>query len=191
MEHVNPGLPEPYRVHWPNIVGKTLWLAFQDHLSGDELKRFYQELGPDDPSGLEQATEDVCRRVDEDAAQREELDRPIPPSRADEAQTRNSPGVQLLDYEDTPDSQTQPAPSASPDQPHKFEPGPDWTKITESQTSPGTPEAQPGTTSANSLDKELGKDKVNDVLGDYMQETETETESAVKNLRYMCRILTT
>ena len=46
--------------------------------------------------------------------------------------------------------------------------------------SPGAPEAQPGTTPTDSLDKELGKDKVNDVLGDYLQETET--ESAVKNL---------
>ena len=113
-------------------------------------------------------------------AQREELDLPIPPSRADEAQTRNSLGVQLPDYEDTPDSQTKPAPSTSPDRPHKFELGPDWTKITESRMSPGTPEAQPGTTPADSLDKELGKDKVNDVLGDYLQETKT--ESAVKNL---------
>ena len=60
MEHVNPGHPEPYWVHWPNIVGKTPWLAFRDHLSGDELKRFYQEPGPDDPLDLEQATEDVC-----------------------------------------------------------------------------------------------------------------------------------
>ena len=173
MEHVNPGLPEPYRVHWPNIVGKTPWLAFQDHLSGDELKQFYQEPGLDDPSELEQATKDVCHRADEDAAQQEELDRPIPPSRADEAQTQNSPGVQLPDYEDTPDSQTQPAPSMSLDRPHKFEPGPDWTKITESRMSPGTPEVQPGTTPTNSLDKELGKDRVNVVLGDYMQETET------------------
>ena len=106
----------------------------------DELKRFYQEPGPDDPSELEQATEDVCCWADEDAAQWEELDWPIPPSRADEAQTWNSPGVQLPDYEDTLDSQTKPAPSASPDWPHKFEPGPDWTKITESWMSPGTPE---------------------------------------------------
>ena len=180
MEHVNPGLPEPYRVHWPNIVGKTPWLAFLDHLSGYELKWFYQELGPDDPLELEQATEDVCHQADEDAAQQEELDRPIPPSHADKAQTRNSPGVQLPDYEDTPDSQTKPAPSVSLDQPHKFELGPDWTKITESRTSPGTPEAQPSTTPTDSLDKELGKDKVNDVLGDYLQETET--ESASKNL---------
>ena len=180
MEHVNPGLPESYQVHWPNIVGKTPWLTFWDHLSGDELKRFYQEPGPDDPSELEQATEDVCHQVDEDAAQWEELDQHIPPSRADKAETRNSPGVQLPDYEDTPDSQTKPAPSAPLDQPHKFELGPDWTKIMESQTSLGTPEAQPDTTPTNSFDKELGKDKVNDVLGDYLQETET--ESAVKNL---------
>ena len=46
--------------------------------------------------------------------------------------------------------------------------------------SPGAPEAQSSTSPADSLDKELGKDKVNDVLGDYLQETET--ESAVKNL---------
>ena len=50
----------------------------------------------------------------------------------------------------------------------------------ESQTSLGPPEAQPSTSLTDSLDKELGKDKVSDVLGDYLQETET--ESAVKNL---------
>ena len=62
MEHVNPGLPEPYRVHWHNIVGKTPWLAFREHLNGEELQWFYQEPEPDDPSELEKATEDVyCR----------------------------------------------------------------------------------------------------------------------------------
>ena len=180
MEHVNPGLLEPYRVHWHNIVGKTPWLAFRETLNGEELQWFYQELEPEDPSEVEKATKDVYRRAVEDAAQWEGVDRPIPPSRTDEAETRNSPGVQLPDYEDTPDCQTQPAASAPPDRAHKFEPGPDWTKITERRTSPGATEVQPGTTPADSLDKELGKDKVNDVLGDYLQETET--ESAVKNL---------
>ena len=85
MEHVNPGLPEPYRVHWHNIVGKTLWLAFQEHLNGEELQRFYQEPEPDDPLELEKATEDVYCQAVEDAAQREGVDRPIPPSRTDEA----------------------------------------------------------------------------------------------------------
>ena len=33
MEHVNPGLLEPYRVHWHNIVGKTPWLAFRETLN--------------------------------------------------------------------------------------------------------------------------------------------------------------
>ena len=144
------------------------------------MQRFYQEPEPDDPSELEKATEDVYRRAVEDAAQQEGVDCPIPPSRANKAQTRNSPGVQLPDYEDTPDRQTQQAPSTLLDRAHKFEPGPDWTKIMESRTSPGAPEVQPGTTPTDSLDKELGKDKVNDVLGDYLEETET--ESAVKNL---------
>ena len=88
--------------------------------------------------------------------------------------------MQLPDYEDTPDRQTQTAPSALPDRAHKFEPGPDWTKITENWMSPGAAEVQSGTTPADSLDKELGKDKVNDVLGNYLEETET--ERAVKNL---------
>ena len=39
----------------------------------------------------------------------------------------------------------------------------------------GAPEVQPGTTPTDSLDKELGKDKVNDVFGDYLEETETES----------------
>ena len=180
MEHVNPGLPEPYRVHWHNIVGKTPWLAFRDHLSGEELERFYQEPGLEDPSELEKATEDMYRQAVEDVAQREGGDQPIPPSRTNEVQTRNSLGVQLPDYEDTPDTQTQLAPSVPQDRAHKFEPGPDWTKITESRTSPCAQGMQPGTTTSDSLDKELGKDKVTDVLGDYLEETEA--KSAVRNL---------
>ena len=92
----------------------------------------------------------------------------------------NSLGVQLSDYEDTPNSQAQLAPSVLQDRPHKFEPGPDWTKIMESRMSLGAQGTQPGTTTSDSLDKELGKDGVMDVLGDYLDETEA--ESAVKNL---------
>ena len=69
MEHVNSGLPEPYRVHWHNIVGKTPWLAFWESLNGEELQQFYQELEPDDPLELEKATEDVYHWAVEDAAQ--------------------------------------------------------------------------------------------------------------------------
>ena len=149
-------------------------------LSGDpELRRVaavLSQAGTRQPLGAGKATEDVYHRAVEDVAQREGVDWPIPPSRTNEAETQNSLGVQLPDYKDTPDRQTQPAPSAPLDQAHKFEPGPDWTKITESRTSPGASEAQPGTIPADSLDKELGKDKVNDVL------EETETKSAVKNL---------
>ena len=78
MAHVNPGLPEHYWVQWPNIVGKTLWLATRDHLSLDEFHCFYQEPGLDNPSELEQVTEDIyCQQV-EDAAQRESGDHPLP-----------------------------------------------------------------------------------------------------------------
>ena len=70
MECVNPGLPEDYRVHWPNIVGKTPWLAAQDHMSQDELHRFSQEPGLDTLSELEQATEDVYHRQVEEEAQK-------------------------------------------------------------------------------------------------------------------------
>ena len=51
---------------------------------------------------------------------------PLP--NTNEAQTWNSLGVQLLDYKDTLDCQTQPAPSVPLDRAHKFEPAPDWTK---------------------------------------------------------------
>ena len=168
MEHVNRGLPEPYRVHWHNIVRTMPWLAAQEHLSKEELDRFYQEPGPEISSELEKATEDVYRRAVENAAQQETGNQPVSPSRADEAQTRNSPGVQLPEYEDAPDSQPQPAPSIPQDRPHKFEPGPNWTKITGSKTSLGAQGAQPGATTSDSLDKELGKDNVTDILGDYM-----------------------
>ena len=120
MEHINPGLPEPYRVQWHNIVRKTPWLAAQDHLNREELDRFYHEPGPEISSELEQATEDVYCRPVEDAAQRETGNTPIPPSCADEAQTWNSLGVQLPEYKDTPDLQPEQTPSMQQDRPHKF-----------------------------------------------------------------------
>ena len=64
MAHVNPGLLEHYRVHWHNIVGKTPWLATQNHLSQDEFCHFYMEPGLDIPSEMELATEYIyCRSV--------------------------------------------------------------------------------------------------------------------------------
>ena len=125
---------------------------------GWNLIRFYQEPAPEVLSELEKATEDVYRRVVEDAAKWEGGNQPIPLSHTDEAQTQNSLGVQLLDYEDTPKSEAQQAPFFVPqDRPHKFELGPDWTKITESKMSPGAQGTQPGTTTSDFLDKELGK----------------------------------
>ena len=68
MAHVNPGLPEGFRVHWYDIIWKTPWLADRNHLSKDEFDRFYQEPGPEVSSEIELATEDVYRRHLEEAA---------------------------------------------------------------------------------------------------------------------------
>ena len=129
MAHVKPGLPEHYRVQWHNIVGKTPWLATRNHLSQDELCRFYQEPDPDTPSELELAMEDVYHRSVEDAAQRESGSRSLPPSHAGEAETRNSLGPQPLPHKDKPSSQ----PHEQEDQPHKFQPGPNWLIVTASK----------------------------------------------------------
>ena len=183
MEHVNLGLPEYYQVQWHNIVGKTPWLTTRDHLSEDKLHRYYQELGLDNPSELEQALEDVYHWAVEDAAQREVDNQHNPPSHADEAQTRNSPGPQLPQYENVLGAEPpQPLPEQE-DWPHKFVAGPNWTIVTKSKTTSGVEGAQPSVTTSglDLLDKELGKDNVKDVLGDYLI-SETETETAVRNL---------
>ena len=176
MEHVNPGLPEHYRVQWSNIVGKTPWLTARDHLNLDEFRRFYQEPGPDNLSELEQAMEDVYCQQAKDAAQRESGDHPIPPSHADEAETWNPPGLQPPSHEDKPS----PQPPEQEDQPHKFQPGHDWHMVTPSKTGSNTEEVQSTGTSpgVDALDKELGKDKVMDILGDYLEEQ----QAAVKTL---------
>ena len=181
MAHVNPGLLEHYQVEWTSIVRSTPWLATWDHLSEEELHRFYQEPGPEVPSELELTTEDVYSRDVEDAAQQESGNQPVIPLHADEVQTRNSLGPQLQQFEDVPDSQQQQPPTEQEDPPHKFKLGADWVMVTKSKTGLGTEGAQPGntTTELDSLDKELGKDKVKDVLGNYFLD---ETESTVQGL---------
>ena len=164
-------LRKHYRVQWHNIVGKIPWLTGQNHLSQDELRRFYQEPGPDTPLELEQATEDVYHRQVEDAAQRESSDHSLPPSRTHEAETQNSPGLQTPPHEDQQGSQ----PPEQEDRPHKFQPGPNWHMVTPSQTGSSTKEAQPAEMSPglDPLDKELRKEDVNDILGNYFEEQQT------------------
>ena len=66
------------------------------------------------------------------------------------------------------------------DRPHKFQAGPDWVMVTASKMSAGTEGVQPRVTTyeLDFLDKELGKDNVKDVLGDYFNEM----QNAVKEL---------
>ena len=177
MVHVNPGLPEHYWVQWHNIVGKMPWLAAWNHLSQDELHCFYQELDLDTPLELEWVTEDVYHRQVEDAAQRESGGHSLPPSHAGEAETQNSPGPQPPSHEDKLSSQ----PPEQEDQPHKFQPGPDWHMVTASKTGLSTKKAQPTGTSPmlDPLDQELGKDKVTDVLGDYFEEQQSAVQALI------------
>ena len=84
MEHVNPGLPEHFRVEWPSIVGSTPWLISRNHMSREELDWFYSEPLPTVVSDLEVATEEVYDQECQDSAWRTGSDQPIPPSRAED-----------------------------------------------------------------------------------------------------------
>ena len=59
MEHVNPGLPEHFRVEWPSIVGSTPWLASRDHMTPENKDRPNNEPLLDLAMDLEVATEEV------------------------------------------------------------------------------------------------------------------------------------
>ena len=83
MENVNPGLLEGFLVEWPSIVGSTPWLISQNHMSQEELDRFYSEPPPTEPSDLEVVMEEVHDKGCWESAQR--TNQPIPPSRAEEA----------------------------------------------------------------------------------------------------------
>ena len=177
MVHVNPSLLGHYQVQWHNIVGKTPWLVNRNHLSPDELRRFYQEPGLDNPSELERATEDIYHQQVKVAAQRESGDHPLPLSHAGEADTRNSPGPEPPSHEDKPSSQ----PPEQEDQPHKFQPGPDWHMVTPSKTGSSTEGVQPTgmLPGLDPLDQELRKDKVTDVLGDYFEEQQSAVQALI------------
>ena len=89
MEHVNPGLPEGFRMQWPSIVGSTPWLISWNHMSREELDWFYSEPLPTVPSDLEVAMEEVHDKECQDSARRTSSDQPIPPSRC----RRNASGT--------------------------------------------------------------------------------------------------
>ena len=95
----------------------------------------------------------------------------MPPSCADEVYTWNLPGPQLQQSENA----QQPRPPTAQELPHKFKPGPDQVLVTESKTVPGTEGAQPDATATelDPLAKELGRDKVKDVLGNSFEETKS------------------
>ena len=84
MEHVNPGLLEDFRVEWLSIVGSTPWLIAQNHMSREELDRFYSEPPLTVVSDLEVAMEEVYDKECQDSTWRTGSDQPIPPSRVED-----------------------------------------------------------------------------------------------------------
>ena len=172
MEHVNPGLPEGFRVEWPSIVGSTPWLISQNHMSREELDRFYSEPLPTVASDLEVAMEEVHDKECQDSTRRTGSDQPIPPSRVEETPL-DPPGM-------PPQLTGEAQPSLTEERPHKFVPDSNWTLITGSQTgtsqSDDLPVAQAQARDPEELvlltdlDGEMGAEDAKEVLGDYLSE---------------------
>ena len=78
MDRVNPGLPEHFWVEWPSIVGSTPWLAARDHMTNEELDRFYSKPPPDVVSDLEVTTEAIYTQSCEESAQWRVATNPFP-----------------------------------------------------------------------------------------------------------------
>ena len=179
MEHVNPGLPEHFRVEWPSIVGSTPWLIAWSHMNQEELDQFYSEPLPTVVSDLEVAMEEVYDRDCQDSTRRTGSDQPIP-SRAEDT-PRDLPGM-------PPQVTGETHPSPTEERPHKFVPDSNWTLITGSQTGTGQSDSLPvAQAQAGALGKlavlmdlevELGVEDVWDVLDDYL----TEDAVAVRDL---------
>ena len=111
----------------------------------------------------------------EDAAWREAGNQPMPPSRANKEQPRNQLGQQPQPLQNSPEQQPpQPSPSAEPKEwPHKFQLGPDWVMVTKRDAGPRETLPYHILAEYDAIDKELGREKVQDVLEDYLDKTTT------------------
>ena len=158
MHRMNPGLEEGFQVEWTSIVGGAPWITTREHLSVEELQWFYDELGPQVPSELELAMEDVWCCTVEEAARRDSGNQSVAPSRAKEVLPWNSPG-----------QQQQQQPTEPEEWPHKFQLGPDWVQVSLDNTGPEDMVLYRTPAEYDNLDIELGKEKVKDVLGTISQ----------------------
>ena len=172
MEHANPGLPKGFRVEWPSIVRSTPWLIARNHMSQEELDRFYSEPPSTVVSDLEVAMEEVHDKECQDSTWRTGSDQPIPPSRAEDTPW-DPPGM-------LPQATGEAHPSLTEEWLHKFIPDSNWTLITGSQTGTGqsddlpVAQAQAGDQEElvvlTDFDGELGAEDVKEVLSDYLSE---------------------
>ena len=180
MDCVNSGLLEHFWVEWSSIVGSTPWLISQNHMTWEELDRFYSEP-PAVVSDLEVATKEVYDQNCQENAQREGSDQPIPPSRAEE----ESPDLPVMPPQVAEGVQL----SLPEERPHKFVLGGGWTMITESRTRTSENDRLPVTEAQTralegdlpvlmDINAELGAENIQEVLGDYL----TEDAVAVRDL---------
>ena len=88
MTWVNWGLNDRFQVKWSSIMGNTLWLATQQHLSKEEFDQFYTEKKPETMSQLEEATKDAWCRTMEESTQMESGTQSVAPSQATVPQSR-------------------------------------------------------------------------------------------------------
>ena len=114
-------------------------------------------------SELEQATEDVWHRAVEESAMRELGTQSVAPSWATPSPPWEKPQEeQLVDW------------------PHKFEPGPGWTKVLAAGGNAQGLAPHKTLVEYNKLDKELGKDLVKNVLGNYLAEQNEAVEILIQ-----------
>ena len=152
---------------WASIVGVTPWLAAREHLTPEELQWFYDEPGSQVPSELELIMEDVWHHTTEEAAQGDSSNQSVAPCQVKETQPR-----------DSPEQQQQQHPTEPEERPHKFQLVPGWVQVSGDYAGPQDRVPYHTLAEYDNIDDELGKGGVQDVLGNYL----TETEAAVQGL---------
>ena len=118
---------------------------------------------PEKPSQLEQATKDVWCHTMEELAMRESGTQSVAPSQATPSPPRE--GLQ----EDQ-----------SVDRPHKFEPGPGWTKVSDAGGDAQGSASYMTLAEYDKLDKELGWELVKNVLGHNLTEHDEAMETLIQ-----------
>ena len=106
---------------------------------------------------------------------------PMPPSRADVEPFQDLLGDQHQHLWDSLERQPQQSvlPANSEEWPHKFQLDSDWVKVTRSDDGHNKMIPYRAATEFDRLDNGMGKEKINNVLGDYVDEVKTAVETLI------------